>query len=127
MLRVALFCSSRVKSSRVKWGQRQIGGESSFCPPVFCTSAPYFKLRTDTSHLNYDDDGGNNHDNGDDRNDNDDYDDVKSIEVKGKLDSMFKIKERRSMTWCSILSYIVSPLKHERIYQGFMFPANRYT
>ena len=40
--------SSQVKSSPVKWVERQIGVESSFCPPVFCTQAPYFKLRTDT-------------------------------------------------------------------------------
>ena len=33
-----------VKVSEVKWVERQIGEESSFCPPVFCTQPSYFKL-----------------------------------------------------------------------------------
>ena len=32
-----------VKVSEVKWVERQIGEESSFCPPVFCTQPSYFK------------------------------------------------------------------------------------
>ena len=32
-----------VKVSEVKWVERQIGEESSFCPLVFCTQPSYFK------------------------------------------------------------------------------------